>query len=87
MLCLPEIRSPDVFSSVSTSSREWRRHYNAREYLVGHRHSIDMDIHYDRTTEQKRLVEFCKAIPLLTMDPSQRLKQENQELSKDYFAS
>jgi len=45
-----------------------------------------MDIHYDRTTEQKRLVEFCKAIPLLTIDPSQRLKQENQELSKDYFA-
>lgn len=32
------------------------------------------------------LVEFCKAIPLLTIDPSQRLKQEIQELTKDYFA-
>jgi hypothetical protein len=33
---------------------------------------------------KKRLVEFCKAI--LTIDPSQRLKQEIQELTKDYFA-
>jgi hypothetical protein len=35
---------------------------------------------------KKRLVEFCKGIPLLTIDPSQRLKQEIQELTKDYFA-
>ena len=54
--------------------------YNAREYLIGHRHSRSLDIHYDRTSEEDRLAEYVGAIPLLTIDPTQRLKQENHDL-------
>ena len=54
--------------------------YNARECLVGHRHSRGLDIHYDRTSEEDRLAEYVKAIPLLTIAPTQRLEQENHDL-------
>ena len=63
--------------------------FNDSEYLVGHKHSRGLDIHYDGTTEEDRLPEYVKAIPFLTIDPTQRLKQENAELRKtqsDYLA-
>lgn len=40
-------------------------------------------------TEEDRLVEYVKAVPLITIDPTQRLEKENQELRKnqqDYLA-
>gem|GEM_PF-5927101 len=58
-------------------------------HLVGHKHSRGLDIHYDGTIEEDRLTEYVKAIPFLTIDPTQRLKQENAELRKtqsDYLA-
>jgi hypothetical protein len=56
--------------------------FNDREYLVGHKHSRGLDIHYDRTTEEDRLTEYVKAIPLLTIDPTQRLKQKSSVKEK-----
>jgi integrase len=57
--------------------------YDAREYLVGHRGSRGLDIHYDRTSEEDRLMEYLKAVDLLTIDPKQRLEKENQELKSE----
>jgi hypothetical protein len=37
-------------------------------------------------TEEDRVAEYVKAISLLTIDSTQRLKQENEELRKDYLA-
>jgi integrase len=59
--------------------------FTTREYLSGHR-LPNQDPSYIRTTEEDRLAEYVKAIPLLTIDPTQRLRQENQELRKDYLA-
>jgi integrase len=59
--------------------------FTVREYLSGHK-LPNMDANYIRTTEEDRLAEYVKAIPLLTIDPTQRLRQENQELRKDYLA-
>jgi integrase len=42
--------------------------YNAREYLVGHKHSRGLDVIYDRTSEKKRLAQWAKAINNLTID-------------------
>jgi uncharacterized protein (UPF0262 family) len=56
---------------------------------MGHKHSRGLNIHYDRTTEEDRLTGYVKAIPFLTIDPTQRLKQENAGLRKtqsDYLA-
>jgi integrase len=58
--------------------------YNAREYLVGHKHSRGLDIHYDRTTEQDRLQEYLKAVDLLTINSEYRIKQELEDKYKDY---
>jgi integrase len=58
--------------------------YNAREYLVGHKHSRGLDVHYDRTTEQDRLQEYLKAVDLLTINSEYRIKQELEEKYKDY---
>jgi integrase len=54
--------------------------YSSREYLVGHRHSRGLDVSYDRTSEEDRLQEYLKAVDLLTINPENRLKQENQDL-------
>ena len=54
--------------------------YNTREYLVGHRKSMSLDQHYDRTSEEDRLAEYAKAINLLTIDPNQRLYTRIKEL-------
>lgn len=37
-------------------------------------------MHYDRTSEAERFIEWSKSINLLTIDPIQRLQQENQDL-------
>lgn len=34
--------------------------YNSREYLVGHKMSRGLDVNYDRTSEEDRLLEFLK---------------------------
>jgi hypothetical protein len=44
------------------------------------------DASYLGNTEEDRLTEYVEAIPLLTIDPNQRLTQENAELKKDYLA-
>lgn len=62
--------------------------FTVREYLSGHK-LPNQDPSYIRTSEEDRLAEYVKAIPLLTIDPTQLLKQENQELKKnqsDYLA-
>jgi hypothetical protein len=62
--------------------------FSTREYISGHRLS-NQDPSYIRYAEEDRLAEYVKAIPLLTIDRSQRLRQENQELKKnqnDYLA-
>ena len=90
-----EVKSADIMRSHGlrkfciTQMIEANVEYNTREYLVGHKHSRGLDIHYDRATEKKRLAEYVKAVPLLTINPKQRLEQENQELrksQKDYLA-
>jgi integrase len=53
--------------------------YNVREYLVGHRHSLGLDVNYDRTSEEDRLQEYLKAMDLLTISPENRLRQEVQD--------
>ena len=59
--------------------------FTVREYLSGHQ-LPNQDASYIRTSEEDRLAEFVKAIPLLTIDPTQKLRQENAELRKDYLA-
>ncbi len=90
-----EVISADVMRShglrkfAITQMKHAHLDFNDREYLVGHKHSRGLDIHYDGTTEEDRLTEYVKAIPFLTIDPTQRLKQENAELRKtqsDYLA-
>lgn len=53
--------------------------YNVREYLVGHRHSLGLDVNYDRTSEEDRLQEYLKAMDLLTISPENRLRLQVQE--------
>jgi septal ring factor EnvC (AmiA/AmiB activator) len=50
-----------------------------RRYLTGHAH-IGEDRSYVLPTDEDLLSEYIKAIPLLTIDPTQRLENENQEL-------
>lgn len=53
--------------------------FTVREYISGH-HLPNMDSSYIRTTEEDRLTEYVKAIPLLTIDPTQRLQDKVNEL-------
>ena len=83
------MRSHGLRKFVITQMKMARVDFNDREYLVGHKHSRGLDIHYDRTTEEDLLAEYEKAIPFLTIDPTQRLKEENEELKnnqQDYLA-
>ena len=50
--------------------------FNDREALVGHKHSRGLDVEYDRSTEEERLVEWSKAINKLTIDPAFHLRGE-----------
>lgn len=54
--------------------------YDCREYLIGHKRSRGLNVHYDRTSETERFMEWSKSINLLTIDPTHRLEKENQEL-------
>jgi integrase len=54
--------------------------FNAREYLVGHKNSRGLDVHYDRTSEEDRLSEYLKAIDLLTINEEYRLKKQMEHL-------
>jgi integrase len=54
--------------------------YDTREYLVAHKHSRGLNVNYDRSTEEDRFLEWSKAIDLLTIDQTQRLEKENQDL-------
>lgn len=56
-----------------------RADYNDREFLVGHKVSRGLDISYDRTNEEDRLLEYVKAIDLLTISPENRLRRQVQE--------
>ena len=59
-----------------------RMSFTVREYLSGHK-LANQDASYIRTSEEDRLAEYVKAIPLLTIDPTQRLAKENQELKTE----
>ena len=52
--------------------------HEIRELLVDH--STMLDQHYFRPTEDQVLAEYMKAEPLLTIDPSMRLRQEVETL-------
>ena len=59
-----------------------------RRYLTGHA-QVGQDASYVLPTEEALLAEYIKAIDLLTIDPTQRLRRENVELRKtqsDYLA-
>jgi integrase/predicted HTH domain antitoxin len=58
--------------------------YSSREYLLGHRHSRGLEVHYDRTTEEERFIEWSKSIDFLTVDPTQRLQRQVAELAGDH---
>lgn len=40
--------------------------YDCREYLIGHKRSRGLNVHYDRTSETERFMEWSKSINLLT---------------------
>jgi len=54
--------------------------FSDRHALLGHKSNVSNDLNYDRTEDKDRLLAYVKAIPLLTIDPNQRLEQENQDL-------
>jgi integrase len=53
--------------------------YTTLQLLSGHK-LRRVDASYKRTTEEDMLSEYVRAIPFLTIDPNQRLEQENQDL-------
>lgn len=55
--------------------------FGAREQLVGHKTGLDS--HYDRRNEGEILAEYSKAIPLLTIDPKNRLEREVKTLKEE----
>lgn len=54
--------------------------FSDRHSLLGHKSNVANDLNYDRTPDSDRLEEYVKAIPLLTIEPTQRLEKENQDL-------
>jgi integrase len=53
--------------------------YNVREFLIGHKHSLGLDMHYDRTSEEDRLSEYLKTVDLVTISPENRLRKQVAE--------
>jgi integrase len=53
--------------------------YETREFLVGHKTSRGLDNNYLRLSDNDRLNEYMKAVELLTIDPSNRLKKQLAE--------
>ena len=60
--------------------------YSTREYLVGHRGTTGLDIHYDRTSEEDRLTEYLKAVDLLTINPENRLRLQIHQMESEHSA-
>jgi integrase len=57
--------------------------FTVREFLSGHKlPNLDSTYNHRHRNEEDMLAEYVKAIPYLTIDPTQRLQQENQELKK-----
>jgi hypothetical protein len=54
--------------------------FSDREYLVGHKVSRGLDVNYDRTSEEDRLLEWSKAIDNLTINQAYRLKKKLQKI-------
>ncbi len=50
--------------------------YGTKEFLKGRRTTRGLDTTYDRLTVTDRLNEYLKAVELLTIDSSQRLKKQ-----------
>lgn len=59
---------------------------DAAEYLVGHKTSRGIRVHYDRTTEEDRLSEFLKAVDILTINPENRLKRKIHLMEAEHSA-
>ena len=57
--------------------------YDCREYLIGHKRSRGLNVHYDRTSETERFIEWAKSINLLTIDPTQRLQKQVEKLESE----
>lgn len=57
--------------------------YDCREYLIGHKRSRGLNVHYDRTSETERFIERSKSINLLTIDPTQRLQKQVEKLESE----
>jgi hypothetical protein len=58
--------------------------YPTREYLIGHK-LPGQESSYNRMTEEDRLVEYMKAVPLLTIHSESRLKQQIHELQTGHL--
>jgi integrase len=58
--------------------------YDSREYLVGHKGSRGLGVNYDRTTEEDRLLEYLKAVDLLTINSENRLKRKIYQLESQH---
>jgi integrase len=56
--------------------------YETREYLVGHKTTRGLDKNYMRLSIKDRLIEYMKAIDLLTISPENRLRKQVAE--QDY---
>jgi len=56
--------------------------FSDREYLVGHRKSRGLDVNYDRTSESRRLEQYLKALDILKIDDSHRLRLKVDRLEK-----
>lgn len=54
--------------------------FSDRHALLGYKSNIANDLNYDRTEESDRLLSYVSAIPLLTIDPNQRLQQKVKDL-------
>lgn len=55
--------------------------FDSAEYLVGHKSSRGIRVHYDRTTQEDRLEGYLKAVDLLTINPENRLRRQVEQLT------
>jgi integrase len=62
-----------------TQMKKAQMDFSDREYLVGHKVSRGLDINYDRTSEEDRLLEYLKALDFLTISPENRLRKQVAE--------
>lgn len=57
--------------------------FSDRHSLLGHKSNVSNDLHYDRTEENDRLLAYVKAVDLLTIEDSQRLKARVSSLESE----